>query len=87
MFENPVADIVGWMGAALLLTAYAMVSSGRLAGTAVSFQLMNAVGSIGLLINTYVYRAYPSAMVNLVWFGIAATVLIRIRADRARSVK
>lgn len=64
-------DVIGWVGAAILLIAYAMVSARKLEGNSVTYQLLNIVGSILLAANTIFYRAYPSSFVNLIWMGIA----------------
>jgi drug/metabolite transporter (DMT)-like permease len=64
-------DAIGWLGAAALLIAYAMVSSRKLEGNSTVYQLLNIVGSILLAANTIFYRAYPSSFVNLIWMGIA----------------
>jgi phosphoglycerol transferase MdoB-like AlkP superfamily enzyme len=64
-------DAVGWLGAAALLVAYAMVSSGKMEADSASYQILNIVGSILLVANTIFYRAYPSSFVNLIWAGIA----------------
>jgi hypothetical protein len=64
-------DTIGWAGAAALLFAYAMVSSRKLEGNAMAYQLLNIVGSLLLAANTVYYRAYPSSFVNLIWMGIA----------------
>jgi hypothetical protein len=64
-------DAVGWLGAAALLVAYAMVSSRRLEGHSVSFQLLNIGGSLLLAANTIFYGSYPSTFVNLIWAAIA----------------
>jgi drug/metabolite transporter (DMT)-like permease len=64
-------DAIGWLGAAALLVAYAMVSSRKLEGNSTVYQLLNIVGSILLAANTIFYRAYPSSFVNLIWIGIA----------------
>lgn len=64
-------DIAGWAGAALLLAAYWMVSTKRVAGDSGRYQSLNIVGSVLLMANTAYYGAYPSAFVNLVWLGIA----------------
>jgi uncharacterized membrane protein YedE/YeeE len=61
----------GWLGAAALLVAYAMVSSKRLEGDSTAYQLLNIAGSLLLAANTIFYRAYPSSFVNLIWIGIA----------------
>lgn len=64
-------DAIGWLGAAALLVAYAMVSARKLEGDSMAYQLLNIVGSILLAANTIFYRAYPSSFVNLIWTGIA----------------
>jgi len=64
-------DAIGWLGAAALLVAYAMVSSKKLEGNSMVYQLLNVVGSLLLAANTIFYRAYPSSFVNLIWIGIA----------------
>ena len=64
-------DAIGWMGAALLLVAYAMVSVRKLEGNSTAYQLLNISGSLLLAANTIFYRAYPSSFVNLIWTGIA----------------
>jgi hypothetical protein len=64
-------DAIGWTGAALLLVAYAMVSSKKWEVDSTAYQLLNIVGSIFLVANTIFYRAYPSSFVNVIWAGIA----------------
>jgi hypothetical protein len=64
-------DAIGWLGAAALLVAYAMVSSKKLEGTSIAYQLLNIAGSLLLAANTIFYQAYPSSFVNLIWTGIA----------------
>jgi energy-converting hydrogenase Eha subunit B len=78
-----VVDLVGWMGAGLLLTAYAMVSFKKLCPDSGYYQLLNAIGSCCLIVNTMYYRAYPSAFVNVIWILIA--ILASIRARRQQS--
>ncbi len=64
-------DLIGWMGAAALLVAYAMVSSKKLEGDSTAYQFLNIAGSLLLAVNTISYGAYPSSFVNMIWIGIA----------------
>ena len=64
-------DAVGWLGAAFLLVAYAMVSYKKLEADSAIYQLLNIIGSIFLVANTIFYRAYPSSFVNVIWAVIA----------------
>lgn len=73
------ADIAGWLGAAALLSAYALVSEGRLDGRSLGFQVLNLGGAIGLLVNGVYHGAWPSAALNLVWLVIGVATLTRLR--------
>jgi len=70
-------DVVGWVGAGLVLLAYALLSAGKLGARSVPYQLMNVVGAVGMLINGYVRGALPSAALNLIWMGIGLYVLAK----------
>ncbi|GAA3209882.1 CBU_0592 family membrane protein [Nonomuraea helvata] len=74
---------VGWVGAALLLGGYALVTSSRLPGDGVTYQIANLAGSLGLMVNSAYNAAWPSAGLNLIWAGIGAVALVKL-ARRAR---
>ncbi len=74
-------DVLGWIGAIALLIAYMLVSTKRVEGDSTGFQLLNIVGSIFLIINTFHYGAYPSGALNIFWMAIA---LYTIRNTIAR---
>jgi hypothetical protein len=78
-------EIGGWIGAAVLLAAYFLVSRGRVKPQGVLFQSLNLGASLLLMLNTYVNRAYPSAFVNLVWMGIALFALYDARVKKSRT--
>jgi len=71
------AAAAGWLGAAGLLLAYAMVSAGRLAASQPAFQAMNLLGAAGLAANSGYHAAWPSAILNLVWMAIGLFALAR----------
>jgi hypothetical protein len=71
-------EIVGWIGAGLILLGYALVSSGRIQARSVSFQLMNLLGAAGFVINSGFHGAWPSTILNVIWIGIAAVSLARL---------
>ena len=83
-------NAVGWLGMALLIGAYGLVTTGRLHGPDLVFQLMNLVGGAALMVNSAYYGAWPSAVLNLVWVVIGVVGLARVRlrsrpAERLRS--
>jgi hypothetical protein len=77
-------DIVGWAGAVLVLAAYALVSTKRLDGDSIVYQSLNVAGAMGMLINTYVRGALPSAALNVIWIGMGVYVLAKVIFGRRR---
>lgn len=71
MTERLIIDILGWVGSVLVVGAYALNISGRLHATTKAYLWANLVGSAFLIVNTLTYGAIPSAMVNIIWVGIA----------------
>ena len=71
-------EIIGWTGSVLILLAYALLSSGRLAARTVTYQLMNAAGGIGLALNGWVHMALPSVFNNVIWAIIGSLAIIQI---------
>ncbi|HXA02945.1 MAG TPA: hypothetical protein VNW99_13205 [Cytophagaceae bacterium] len=70
-------DILGWIGAIEVLTAYLLVSINKVDGKSITFQLLNLTGAVFLIINTVALKAYPSAFVNVIWSGIAIYFLVK----------
>lgn len=72
-------NVIGWLGMALLVGAYALVTAGRVLGTSLSFQLMNLAGGLFLMLNSAYYGAWPSAGLNVVWVVVGTVGLVRAR--------
>ena len=77
--------VLGWLGAASLLVAYGLTSSGKLAPEGVRFQSLNLAGAFALTVNSAYHGAWPSAALNVVWIiiGLAAVVRARLRSAHA----
>lgn len=74
---NIMVEIAGWTGAALILFAYGLLSTGRLAARSPVYQGMNLLGAMGFIINSGWYGAWPSAVLNVVWLGVSCYALWR----------
>lgn len=74
--NETIIDVIGWLGAVLVLYAYFMVSTKKLEGDSLHFQAANISGALCLIVNTYYHHAYPSAVVNVIWIGIALFALM-----------
>ncbi|NNE99319.1 MAG: hypothetical protein HKN25_09905 [Pyrinomonadaceae bacterium] len=71
-------DVLGWIGALLILLAYALISLKKVEGSSLSYQMMNIFASIFLTMNTAYYGAIPSTLVNMIWAVIAAVAIFAI---------
>jgi hypothetical protein len=76
-------DAAGWIGALLIVGAYALVSMERVTSRSDLYQYMNVVGAFGILVNSGVHRAFPSVALNVVWMGIGLYALAKARARGA----
>jgi hypothetical protein len=71
-------DGLGILGSFLIAGAYFGVSSGRLNGERVPFQLFNLAGACLILFSLY-FRPNPGAiMIEVLWVGIALWSLFAI---------
>jgi hypothetical protein len=68
-------EIIGWIGAALILGAYALLSTQKVKGESVTYHGMNLLGGAALLLNSAWNGAMPSAALNLIWAVIAVYAL------------
>jgi hypothetical protein len=71
------ADAAGWVGALTLVGAYAATSVGRVRSVDRSYQLLNAVGSLGLGAVAWAHHTWPSLALNALWLLIAGVTLRR----------
>ena len=79
-------ELAGWIGAALILSAYLLLSMGRLTGQSALYQAMNVAGAAGFIVNGWWHGAIPSASLNVVWMMIGAGALWRIRRRSAKAL-
>ena len=82
--EAIIIEVIGWSAAVLILTAYILLSLGKLEARGYIYQWMNVVGAAGFVINSGYNGAIPSAVLNVVWAGIGLfTISIIWRSRKA----
>ncbi len=75
--EKIIIEVIGWVGSVAVVAAYLLVSYQKIASDSFFYQMLNFIGSICLIINTFYNHAYPSMTVNIIWAFIALAVLIK----------
>jgi hypothetical protein len=71
-------EVAGWVGAALILAAYGLLSAEKLDGQSRAYQWMNVAGAAGFVVNGWWHGALPSTALNVVWMLIGGVALWRI---------
>ncbi len=72
------ATAIGILGVIVNLTAYGLLSSGRLQASQARYQLLNILGTTGILISLAVQWNLPSFMANIAWLAIGVVAWVRI---------
>ncbi len=70
-------EIIGWTAAAMMLSAYMLLTSGRLGSSSGVYQWLNVLSGAGFIVNSGWNGAYPSAFLNLIWMAIGLYGLFR----------
>ena len=63
-------EVIGWSAAAMMLSAYVLLTSGRLRSHSAVYQWLNVLSGAGFIANSGWNGAYPSAFLNLIWMAI-----------------
>ena len=63
-------EIIGWLAAAIMLSAYLLLTMGKLSARSNLYHWLNALSGAGFIINSGWNGAYPSVFINVVWMCI-----------------
>lgn len=80
-------NIIGWIGAFLLLLAYFLLVHKNLTSRSKMYQVLNVLGALMLAINTVVAKAYPSFLTNMIWVLIGLYGLFHIAKQKSKTRK
>ena len=77
-----IPDVVGVIGAIILMIAFLLLQLGRLSSNDISYSILNAVGA-GLIVFSLFYNFNLSAfIVELFWIAISLLGLFRVLRNR-----
>jgi len=71
-------EIIGWCGTAMILFAYALGSFGILSPATIFYQVLNVIGSLGIMYISLKKKAYQPSVLNIIWAAIALIAIIRL---------
>lgn len=62
----------------MMVVAYGFVSFSFLKAESFSYQFLNIGGALGILLNAFWHKAYPSFALNVVWLLVAAVSILKL---------
>jgi hypothetical protein len=83
---NSVTAALGWLGMAGTMSAYVLLSRGRLASESLVYTLLNTVGGVLGGIASILYGAWPSVASNFLWAAIGLVSAVQLAPHRRRGV-
>lgn len=78
LFPKPRFQIIGWIGMVLILVAYFLVSFDIINVHNIWYQLLNVVGSAGIVMVAMNRHDWQPMVLNIVWILIAVFAIFRI---------
>jgi hypothetical protein len=78
-------EIIGWMATVMMLSAYLLLTRGRLSPSSGAYQWLNVLSGAGFIINSGWNGAYPSAFLNVIWVTIGLYGVFRGTRVRSRA--
>ena len=82
MTMGGIADIVGIVGVALVLTAYCLIQTNKIDSDAMSFSVVNLIGSILILYSLFFHWNLASVIIEVAWITISIGGIIRVMRRR-----
>ena len=69
-------DILGWVGSATYLIAFALNSAKKVTSDSVTYQGMNIIAGIIMTYYTFSHGAYSATVLNTIWAIIGVVTLL-----------
>jgi hypothetical protein len=72
-----IIQLIGWLGAFLLILAYGLVSSRKISPVDKSFQIFNILGAFFLGVSSYFLGAWFSVGLNIFWILVGIITITK----------
>lgn len=76
--RSNILEISGWIGVAIVLGSYALLSLGIVDGQSMLYHTLVFIGSLALAIISWYKHTYQPAVLNIVFCVLAVVAMVRI---------
>ena len=70
------AEMAGWVGTFFYLLGYLLLTIKKIKSTEATYQILNVIGAVGLIINALYPQNNPNLVVNGAWLLIGLGALL-----------
>ena len=82
-----ISDPVGIFGVVLILIAYYMVTSGKIKGSTLAYQILNLVGAVLMLFSLFFNWNLSSVVIQIAWIFVSFIGIKKLRKAKSASEK
>jgi hypothetical protein len=71
-------ETLGWVGSILYVIAYLLLTLKKVTSDNALYHVLNIAGAVGLIVNAFHWKDFPSMAVNIIWLIIGSIAIIMI---------
>lgn len=71
-------EIIGWLGAFLIIAAYIALSFKFIDSNSLWYQGANALGALGMIYISFKKKNYQPGVINIIWMIVALVTIYKI---------
>lgn len=77
-------EIIGWIGTIVYILSYFLLSINKLKSQSITYQAMNVIGGLCLVINAIHLSDGPTFFLNFIWMLIGLFAVLNVIRNRRR---
>jgi hypothetical protein len=70
--------LAGWAGMFLMILDYFLLSTKKLKFDSITYNLINLLGGVGVLISSFYAKLWPVVVLNIFWSGVSVFSIYKI---------
>jgi len=76
--NNKLVEIIGWLGMAAIIFAYALLNFNVITQGMLMYPLLNLFGAIAIVYHSFKKKDYQPGLLNIIWSLIAIFAIIKL---------
>ena len=77
MLRRSTTEMIGWLGVAAIITAYASLNFGFLSVKSSTYLILNIIGSLCIIVDALRQKDYQPVVLNIIWAAVAVFSIVK----------